>query len=55
MMSDSGAAEPRHGLGLLIVGQIVSAHKGTVFFDHGKQGGFVVTITFPIINNEDNI
>ena len=42
------ATEPRHGLGLLIVGQIVSAHKGTVSFDHGKQGGFTVTISFPI-------
>lgn len=48
MMSDSGTAEPRHGLGLLIVGQIVSAHKGTVSFDHGKQGGFAVTLTFPV-------
>ena len=48
MMSDSGTTEPRHGLGLLIVGQIVSAHKGTVSFDHGKQGGFTVTISFPI-------
>lgn len=48
MMSDSGTTEPRHGLGLLIVGQIVSAHKGTVSFDHGKQGGFSVTISFPI-------
>ena len=48
MMSDSGTAEPRHGLGLLIVGQIVSAHKGTVSFDHGKRGGFAVTISFPI-------
>ena len=48
MMSDSGTTEPRHGLGLLIVGQIVSAHNGTVSFDHGKQGGFAVTISFPI-------
>ena len=51
MMSDSGTTEPRHGLGLLIVGQIISAHNGTVSFHHGKQGGFAVTITFPIINN----
>ena len=49
MMSDGKTAEPRHGLGLLIVGQIVSAHKGTVSFDHGKHGGFAVTIAFPII------
>lgn len=53
MMSDSGTAEPRHGLGLLIVGQIVSAHKGTLSFDHGKQGGFAATMTFPMTNNED--
>ena len=51
MMSDDGTTEPRHGLGLLIVGQIVSAHKGTVSFDHGKQRGFAVTLAFPIINN----
>ena len=52
MMSDSGTSEPRHGLGLLIVGQIVSAHKGTVSFDHGKQGGFAVAVAFPIHSNE---
>lgn len=49
MLSDSGTAEPRHGLGLLIVGQIVSAHRGTVSFDHRKQGGFSVTMTFPMV------
>ncbi len=54
MMSDNGTAEPRHGLGLLIVGQIVSAHKGTVSFDHGKQGGFAVTMAFPINNKESD-
>ena len=53
MMSDSGTTEPRHGLGLLIVGQIVSAHKGIVSFDHGKQGGFAVTISFPIPSDGD--
>lgn len=53
MMSDSGTTEPRHGLGLLIVGQIVSAHKGTLSFDHGKQGGFAAAMTFPMINNEE--
>ena len=52
MMSDSGTAEPRHGLGLLIVGQIVSAHKGTVSFHHGKQGGFAATITFQRSRND---
>ena len=48
MMSDSGTDEPRHGLGLLIVGQIVHAHNGTVSFDHGVNGGFAVTVTFPL-------
>jgi len=48
MMSDSGTDEPRHGLGLLIVGQIVHAHNGTVSFDHGANGGFAVTVTFPL-------
>lgn len=51
MMSDDGTTEPRHGLGLLIVGQIVSAHKGTVSFDHGKQRGFAVTLAFPIVKS----
>lgn len=48
MMSDSGTDEPRHGLGLLIVGQIAAVHNGSVTFDHGKQGGFAVTLSFPI-------
>ena len=47
MMSDSGTAEPRHGLGLLIVQQIVKAHLGSVEFDHGSEGGFRVTMSFP--------
>ena len=53
MMSDSGTAEPRHGLGLLIVKQIVSAHSGTVSFDHGKNGGFAVTLAFPVSGGEN--
>lgn len=49
MISDSGTDEPRHGLGLLIVGQIAHAHNGTVSFDHGANGGFSATISFPLI------
>lgn len=47
MMNDDGTTEPRHGLGLLIVQQIVSVHGGTVTFEHGKQKGFAVRLTFP--------
>ncbi|BCI60328.1 sensor histidine kinase [Solibaculum mannosilyticum] len=47
MMNDHGTAEPRHGLGLLIVQQIVAAHGGTVTFDHGSHRGFVATLIFP--------
>lgn len=50
MMSDNGTAEPRHGLGLLIVQQIVKAHHGSVLFDHSALGGFLVELRFPIIN-----
>lgn len=47
MMSDGGTAEPRHGLGLLIVQQIMTAHHGKVTFDHSVLGGFSVTLVFP--------
>ena len=47
MMSDSKAAEPRHGLGLLIVRQIAEAHGGSVSFGHGRDGGFAVRMFFP--------
>lgn len=48
MLSDSGISQPRHGLGLLIVRQIVEAHGGTLAFYHGEQGGFGVEMTFPV-------
>ena len=47
MMSDNGTEEPRHGLGLLIVKQIVGAHHGNVVFDHSALGGFHVELRFP--------
>lgn len=48
MMDDTGMGEPRHGLGLLIVQQIITVHNGTVFFDYGKYGGFRVQIQIPL-------
>ncbi len=47
MLSDSGVSQPRHGLGLLIVRQIIEAHRGTLAFYHGLEGGFGVEMTFP--------
>lgn len=46
MMSDNGTDEVRHGLGLLIVKQIVSAHKGTVTFGHSESNGFCCAMIF---------
>lgn len=44
-MMDSGNGEQlRHGLGLVIVGQIAAAHGGRVRLDHGEDGGFLVEI-----------
>ena len=48
MMNDSGADEPRHGLGLLIVQQIIKAHHGEVRFSSGANGGLRVEIWLPL-------
>ena len=47
MMSDNGTEEPRHGLGLLIVRQIMRAHRGDVSFGHSASGGFLAALQFP--------
>ena len=44
MMNDSGADEPRHGLGLLIVQQIIKAHHGEVCFSSAVPHGLRVVL-----------
>lgn len=47
MVCDTNATEQRHGLGLLIVKQIMDGHNGTVTINHSEYGGFKVTLTIP--------
>jgi len=47
MICDTSTAEQRHGLGLLIVQQIIGAHNGTVDISRSKYGGFKVELTVP--------
>lgn len=47
MVCDTNTTEQRHGLGLLIVKQIVNGHGGTVTIDHSKYGGFKVALMIP--------
>ncbi len=44
MVCDENVAEQRHGLGLLIVKQIIAAHGGTAAIEHSAYGGFCVKI-----------
>ncbi len=47
MVCDMNTAEQRHGLGLLIVKQIIKGHKGEILIDHSEYGGFKVVLTIP--------
>lgn len=49
MLCDENTTEQRHGLGLLIVKQIVSAHGGRTDIEHSSYGGFSVKLTLPIL------
>ena len=49
MLCDKNTTEQRHGLGLLIVKQIVSAHGGRTDIEHSSYGGFSVKLTLPIL------
>lgn len=48
MFCDKNVAEQRHGLGLLIVKQIIAAHGGSSTIEHSAHGGFCVKLTLPI-------
>ena len=48
MMNDSGIEEPRHGLGMLIVRQIMKAHGGEVSLSAAEPHGLKVTIKIPL-------
>ena len=48
MVCDSNTTTQRHGLGLLIVKQILEAHHGSVLIDHSTYGGFKVNLLLPL-------
>jgi len=48
MVCDENVAKQRHGLGLLIVKQIIAAHSGCIAIGHSAYGGFCVKITLPV-------
>lgn len=49
MVCDTNTTEQRHGLGLLIVKQIMEAHGGTTAIGHSSYGGFSVELSMPIL------
>ena len=48
MVCDTNTTEQRHGLGLLIVKQIVASHNGTTIIEHSTFGGFAVKLILPM-------
>lgn len=48
MVCDENTTEQRHGLGLLIVKQIMFAHNGSISIGHSSYGGFSVKLILPI-------
>ncbi len=47
MVCDTNTTGQRHGLGLLIVKQIIKGHNGEIIIDHSEYGGFKVVLTIP--------
>ena len=48
MVCNEKTIEQRHGLGLLIVKQIIFAHNGKMLIKHSEYGGFEVDLSLPI-------
>lgn len=48
MVCDESTSEQRHGLGLLIVKQIIAAHNGEIQISHSEYGGFEVELFLPL-------
>ena len=47
MVCDTNTAKQRHGLGLLLVKQIIKGHDGKIFIDHSEYGGFKTVLIIP--------
>ncbi len=55
MVCDKNITEQRHGLGLLIVKEIIGVHGGTVTINHSFiYGGFSVELTLPILETMES-
>lgn len=48
MVCDEQTNEQRHGLGLLLVKQIIFAHNGIMQIKHSEHGGFEVDLSLPM-------
>lgn len=48
MVCDENTSEQRHGLGLLIVKQIIFAHNGKMTIRHSEYDGFEVDLSLPL-------
>ncbi len=47
MICDTKSTEQQHGLGLLLVKQIIKGHNGKVLIDHSEYGGFKIVLIIP--------
>lgn len=47
MVCDENTSEQRHGLGLLLVKQIIFAHGGKMLIKHSEYGGFEADLSLP--------